>query len=71
MMIRQRLFSEFLATSLLLTTVVGSGIMAERLADGNEAVALMANTLATVGGLYILIELFGKRVGALHDVSRG
>lgn len=71
MMIRQRLFSEFLATSLLLTTVVGSGIMAERLADGNEAVALMANTLATVGGLYILIELFGKRVGVLHDVSSG
>ncbi|WP_237051015.1 aquaporin [Lysobacter capsici] len=63
-MIRQRLFSEFLATSLLLTTVVGSGIMAERLADGNEAVALMANTLATVGGLYILIELFGSLSGA-------
>ncbi|ALN91938.1 aquaporin [Lysobacter gummosus] len=63
-MIRQRLFAEFLATSLLLVTVVGSGIMAERLAGGNDAVALMANTLATVGGLYILIELFRPVSGA-------
>ena len=63
-MIRQRLFAEFLATSLLLVTVVGSGIMAERLAGGNDAVALMANTLATGGGLYILIELFGPVSGA-------
>lgn len=63
-MIRQRLFSEFLATGLLLVTVVGSGIMAERLAGGNDAIALLANTLATVGGLYILIEVFGQISGA-------
>lgn len=63
-MIRQRLFAEFLATGLLLVTVVGSGIMAERLADGNDAVALLANTLATVGGLYVLIEVFGSISGA-------
>mgnify|MGYP001271703147 CR=1 FL=1 len=63
-MIRQRLFAEFLATGLLLVTVVGSGIMAERLAGGNNAVALLANTLATVGGLYILIEVFGSISGA-------
>ena len=63
-MIRQRLLGEFLATGLLLVTVVGSGIMAERLADGNDAVALLANTLATVGGLYILIEVFGSISGA-------
>lgn len=63
-MIRQRLFAEFLATGLLLVTVVGSGIMAERLAGGNDAVALLANTLATVGGLYVLIELFGPVSGA-------
>ena len=63
-MIRQRLLGEFLATGLLLVTVVGSGIMAERLADGDDAVALLANTLATVGGLYILIEVFGSISGA-------
>jgi len=63
-MIRQRLLAEFLATGLLLVTVVGSGIMAERLADGNDAVALLANTLATVCGLYILVELFGSISGA-------
>ena len=63
-MIRQRLFSEFLATCLLLVIVVGSGIMAERLAGGNDAIALLANTLATVGGLYVLIEVFGPVSGA-------
>lgn len=63
-MIRQRLFAEFLATGLLLVTVVGSGIMAERLAGGNDAVALLVNALATVGGLYILIEVFGPISGA-------
>lgn len=64
-MIRQRLFAEFLATGLLLVTVVGSGIMAEHLAGGNDAVALLANTLATVGGLYVLIEVFGS-ISAAH-----
>ena len=63
-MIRHRLLAEFLATGLLLVTVVGSGIMAERLAAGNDAVALLANTLATMGGLYILIEVFGPVSGA-------
>lgn len=63
-MIRQRLFAEFLATGLLLVTVVGSGIMAERLAGGNDVVALLANTLATVGGIYVLIEVFGPISGA-------
>ncbi|HEY1180952.1 MAG TPA: aquaporin, partial [Rhodocyclaceae bacterium] len=63
-MIRQRLLAEFLATGLLLVTVVGSGIMAERLAGGYDAVALLANTLATVGGLYVLIEVFGSLSGA-------
>lgn len=63
-MTSKRLLSEFLATGLLLATVVGSGIMAERLAGGNEAIALIANTLATIGGLYILIEVFGPISGA-------
>lgn len=49
---------------LLLAVVIGSGIMAERLAGGNAAIALLANTLATVGGLYVLIEVFGPVSGA-------
>jgi len=60
----QRLLAEFLGTALLLAVVIGSGIMGERLAAGNVAIALLANTLATVGGLYILIELFGPVSGA-------
>jgi glycerol uptake facilitator-like aquaporin len=48
----------------LLAVVIGSGIMAERLAGGNVAIALLANTLATVGGLYVLIEVFGPISGA-------
>lgn len=55
---------EALGTALLLTVVIGSGIMAERLSGGNVAIALLANTLATVGGLYILIEVFGPISGA-------
>lgn len=58
------LLSEFVATGLLLAIVIGSGIMGERLAGGNDAIALLANTLATIGGLYILIEVFGPVSGA-------
>ncbi|MPW21820.1 aquaporin family protein [Paraburkholderia sp. CNPSo 3157] len=53
-----------LGTAALLAVVIGSGIMAERLAGGNVAIALLANTLATVGGLYVLIEVFGPLSGA-------
>jgi glycerol uptake facilitator-like aquaporin len=60
----QKVFAEALGTALLLAVVIGSGVMAERLAAGNMAVALLANTLATVGGLYILIEVFGPISGA-------
>ena len=60
----RKLFAEALGTMLLLTVVIGSGIMAERLSGGNVAIALLANTLATVGGLYILIEVFGSVSGA-------
>jgi glycerol uptake facilitator-like aquaporin len=60
----RRLLSEGLGTALLLAVVIGSGIMGERLAGGNVAIALLANTLATVGGLYILIEVFGPVSGA-------
>ena len=60
----RRLLAEALGTALLLAVVIGSGIMAERLAGGNVALALLANTLATVGGLYVLIEVFGPISGA-------
>jgi glycerol uptake facilitator-like aquaporin len=60
----RKLLAETLGTALLLAVVVGSGIMAERLSGGNLAIALLANTLATVGGLYILIEVFGSVSGA-------
>lgn len=56
--------AEVLGSALLAATVIGSGIMAERLAGGNTAIALLANTLATVGGLYVLIEVFGPVSGA-------
>ncbi|MCV2353026.1 aquaporin family protein [Paucibacter sp. B2R-40] len=60
----QKLLAEALGTALLLTVVIGSGIMAERLSGGNVAIALLANTLATVCGLYILIQVFGPISGA-------
>lgn len=60
----RRLLAEVLGTALLLAVVIGSGIMAERLAGGNVAIALLANTLATVGGLYVLIEVLGPVSGA-------
>jgi glycerol uptake facilitator-like aquaporin len=60
----RKLLAEGLGTALLLAVVIGSGIMAERLAGGNMAIALLANTLATVGGLYILIEVLGPISGA-------
>jgi glycerol uptake facilitator-like aquaporin len=60
----QRLGAEFIGTLLLLAIVIGSGVMAENLSAGNNGVALIANTLATVFGLYILIEVFGPISGA-------
>ncbi|WP_343625975.1 MIP/aquaporin family protein [Roseateles puraquae] len=64
MNLSRKLFAELLGTALLLAVVIGSGVMAERLSGGNVAIALLANTLATVGGLYILIEVFGPVSGA-------
>jgi glycerol uptake facilitator-like aquaporin len=61
---RQAIASEFIGTAMLLATVVGSGIMGERLAGGNVAVALLANTLATGAALIALIATFGPRSGA-------
>jgi glycerol uptake facilitator-like aquaporin len=62
--LRHRLAAELIGTAGLLAVVIGSGVMAERLAGGNAALALLANTLATVGGLYVLIEVFGPLSGA-------
>ena len=59
-----KLLSEALGTCLLLAVVIGSGVMTQRLCGGNDGLALLANTLATVGGLYILIEVFGPTSGA-------
>ena len=60
----QRVFCEWLGTALLLAAVVGSGIMAQRLAGGNVALALLCNTLATGAILPVLILVFGPLSGA-------
>lgn len=64
MSLPRKLVAEALGTAFLLAVVVGSGIMAERLAGGNVAVALLANTLATGAGLVALILTFGPISGA-------
>jgi glycerol uptake facilitator-like aquaporin len=63
-MILRQGFAELLGTAGLLAAVVGSGVMGEQLASGNAAIALLANTLATVFALYVLIELFAPLSGA-------
>ncbi len=74
----KRVVAELLGTAFLLATVVGSGIMAEKLAGGNVAIALLANTIATGAGLVALILAFGPISGAhfnpavtLADASQG
>jgi glycerol uptake facilitator-like aquaporin len=56
--------SEFTGTAMLLATVIGSGIMGETLANGNTAIALLGNTIATGSILYVLITVFGPISGA-------
>ncbi len=60
----RRLTAEFIGTAFLLATVVGSGIMGERMAGGNDAIALLGNTLATGAILVVLILIFGEISGA-------
>lgn len=60
----QRLAAEFLGTALLLSTVIGSGIMAAKLSAGNDALALLGNTLPTGAILVVLITVFGPVSGA-------
>ncbi len=60
----RKLAAEFVGTALLLATIVGSGIMGERLSGGNTAIALLANALATGAVLYALISAMGSISGA-------
>jgi glycerol uptake facilitator-like aquaporin len=62
--LRRRLAAEFLGTALLLAAVVGSGIMGERLAQGNDAITLLANALATGAALAVLIAILAPVSGA-------
>lgn len=62
--VSKALLAECVGTAMLLCAVIGSGIMAERLSGGNNGVALLANTLATVFALYVLIETLGPVSGA-------
>lgn len=59
----KQLLAEFAGTAALLCAVIGSGIMAQQLSDGNDSVALLANTLTTVFALYVLIESLGPVSG--------
>ncbi len=62
--IKRSLVAEFLGTAILLAAVVGSGIMAERLAGGNGAIALLGNTLPSGAILLVLITMFSETSGA-------
>ena len=64
MPLARRLVAEVLGTAFLLATIVGSGIMAERLAEGNEALALLCNSTATGAMLVVLVTVFGPVSGA-------
>jgi glycerol uptake facilitator-like aquaporin len=59
-----RAFAEFLATALLLISIVGSGIMGETLSQGNNAIALLANVIASGCILYCIITIVGPVSGA-------
>ena len=78
MTLTRRVTAELIGTAMLLAAVVGSGVMGERLAGGNVAVTLLANTLATGAALVALILTFGPISGAhfnpavtLADASQG
>ncbi len=63
-MLARKLLAEGIGTLLLLATVVGSGIMGVKLAQGSDAIALLANAAATAGSLYVLIAILGPVSGA-------
>ena len=61
---RQKYVSEFIGTLFLVSTIIGSGIMAERLSGGNDGLALLGNTIATGAILFVLITIFVPISGA-------
>ncbi len=63
----RRLLAEAIGTAILLATVVGSGIMGETMAGGNDAIALLGNTIATGAILVVLILIFGPVSGAHYN----
>ena len=69
MSLPQKLAAEGLGSAFLVATVVGSGIMAERLAGGNDAIALLGNTIPTGAMLVVLITMFGPVSGAHFNPS--
>jgi glycerol uptake facilitator-like aquaporin len=76
--LHRRIVAEATGTAMLLAAVVGSGIMAEQLSSGNQAIALLANTIATGAALVALILTFGPTSGAhfnpavtVADASQG
>ena len=64
MTLSRPVIAEFIGTALLLAIVVGSGMMGDRLAGGNDAIALLGNTIATGAGLIVIIHMFGPISGA-------
>ena len=58
-LLSRRLLAEALGTAILVATVIGSGIMAQRLAGGNQAIALLGNTIPTGAILVVIITIFG------------
>jgi glycerol uptake facilitator-like aquaporin len=67
MTLSRRLAAEALGSAMLLAVIVGSGIMGERLAAGNAAIALLANSIATGCGLWVLISILGPVSGAYFN----
>lgn len=61
---KHKILAEFFGTALLLAVITGSGIMGVQLAQGNEAIALLANSIATGCGLFVLISVLGSVSGA-------
>src|SRR5207245_11285114 len=67
--LNRRVVAEAVGTAVVLMAIVGSGIMGERLAAGNNAIALLANSLATGAALFALILTFGPLYGATFNLA--
>jgi glycerol uptake facilitator-like aquaporin len=69
MPLARRVVAEFLGTAFLVAAVIGSGIMANRLANGNAALALLANTIATGAALVLLVRKYPDTLDRLDRVA--